>query len=700
MKKSIFLAPSGKNVGLTSTSLGLVHALDQAGLKVGFAKPVAQYNDDSNGCDPSISFLKTIYNIETPKPISLADAQEAIAQGDIDHLMERVVDLCRKCAQEADVLVVEGLVIKDNSPFVARINSEIITTLDSHIVLVAAQNDLSFSEFNRHLTMTSNYYSRVKRSNLLGFILNKIGTADKNYSLENFEEITEKIVNAQSLYCLGRIPWQEGLIEPRVLDVQRHLGASLLHEDGDLNRRVHNITICACSVANAIHSLVAHTLVVVPGDRDDIILSVCMAALNGVPIAGLVLTVGLTPSPEFMALCQTALSAGLPVLCVTENTIETAKKLEELSKDVPADDIPRAEKVTNFVAEHINGEWVAEQLRIDRQKRLSPASFRYQLVERARQRKCRIILPESSDPRTLRAAVICHEKAIARCVLLGDPQEIRDVAEKNSIVLPNDIEILDKNQSLDRYIDILVEKRKHKNLGRRLAASQLEDPVVLATLMLALDEVDGLVSGAVNTTANTIRPALQLIKTSEEAKLVSSVFFMCLPDQVLVYGDCAVNTNPSAEELADIAVQSSDSAKAFGIEPRVAMISYSTGVSGSGADVEKVCEATRLAKERCPDLIIDGPLQYDAAFDSNVAQKKAPSSQVAGKATVFVFPDLNTGNTTYKAVQRSANVVSIGPMLQGLRKPVNDLSRGALVEDIVYTIALTAVQANSNFEFK
>lgn len=701
MKQSIFLAPSGKNVGLTSTSLGLVRALDQAGLKVSFAKPVAQYDDELNdsdpsAVDPSVSFLKTIYDIDIPKPISLADAQEAIAQGDIDDLMEQVVDLCKQCAQDADVLIVEGLVIKDNSPFIARINSEIITTLDSNVVLVAAQNDLTFAEFNRHLTMTSNYYSRIERSKLLGYILNKVGNPhSQSDSYTNFEGVIEKIVKNQAMHCLGKIPWQETLIESRVLDVQRHLNASLLHENSDLNRRIENITICACSVGNALCSLKAHTLVVVPGDRDDIILSVCMAALNGVPIAGLLLTVGLIPSDELIALCQAAFSSGLPVLCVEENTIETSKNLEKLSQDVPPDDIPRAELVTNFIAEYIDGVWVTEQLRIDRQKRLSPAAFRYQLINRARQRSCRIILPEGSEPRTLRAATICHEKNIARCVLLGDPQEIRDVAEKNSIVLPGDIEILDKTRSLDRYIDVLVEKRKHKNLSRVLAASQLEDPVVLATLMLALDEVDGLVSGAVNTTANTIRPALQLIKTSENAKLVSSIFFMCLPDQVLVYGDCAVNTNPTAEELADIAIQSGDSALAFGIEPRIAMISYSTGESGTGADVEKVTEATRLAKEMRPDLCIDGPLQYDAAFEPNVAKKKAPGSKVAGKATVFVFPDLNTGNTTYKAVQRSANVVSIGPMLQGLRKPVNDLSRGALVDDIVYTIALTAVQANA-----
>jgi phosphate acetyltransferase len=277
--------------------------------------------------------------------------------------------------------------------------------------------------------------------------------------------------------------------------------------------------------------------------------------------------------------------------------------------------------------------------------------------------------------------------------LLGDPTEIETVAKSQDFDLPESLEILNPAVIRANYVGPLFEARKHKGLSMEMAASQLEDNVVLGTMMLALGEVDGLVSGAVHSTANTIRPALQIIKTKKDARAVSSIFFMCLPEQVLVYGDCAVIPDPDAETLADIAIQSADSAAAFGVPPRVAMISYSTGESGSGADVEKVREATKLAQAKRPHLLIDGPLQYDAAFMPDVAKTKAPNSLVAGRATVFIFPDLNTGNTTYKAVQRSANVISIGPMLQGLKRPVNDLSRGALVDDIVYTIALTAVQA-------
>ncbi len=333
------------------------------------------------------------------------------------------------------------------------------------------------------------------------------------------------------------------------------------------------------------------------------------------------------------------------------------------------------------------------QLAAEQANRLSPAQFRHSMIEAARKANKRIVLPEGAEPRTVHAAAICHEKGLARCVLLAPREEVLAVAEKIGVTLPESVEIIDPASLIEHYVEPMCELRKSKGLTPEQAREQLQDTVVLGTMMMAQNDVDGLVSGAVHTTANTIRPALQLIKTAPGASIVSSVFFMLLPGQVLVYGDCAVNPNPTPEQLAEIAIQSAESAKAFGIEPRVAFISYSTGTSGAGPDVDAVTEAVAQAKAKRPDLAIDGPLQYDAATVPSVAKSKAPGSPVAGQATVFVFPDLNTGNCTYKAVQRNANVLSVGPMLQGLRKPVNDLSRGALVEDIVYTIALTAIQA-------
>lgn len=706
MKQSFFLAPSGNSVGLTSATLGLVRALDQVGLRVAFCKPIAQHAGKPDVMDPSLLFLSETQQLTPPQPILLSEAQQRLANGEIEQLMEDVVNLCSQTAQDADVLVVEGLVLQDDAQFINRINSHMASTLDSHIILVAAQNNLSYSEFNRHINISANYFGGTGESKVLGCILNKIGAPlDSGASIRAVEDVEEFDVTAsisehlpifsrKNFHCIGEVPWDPALMAPRLSDVANYLSARIINDKGDMTRRVKAVTICARTLPNMLHTLRAGTLVVIPGDRDDLVVATAMASLNGIPIAGILLTGSIRPIPALMDLCHKAFDEGLPVLIVNENTITTAKLLDHMSANVPVNDIPRIEQVMNSVAEHIDSEWLAAQSRLQRQARLSPAAFRRQLVVLSNAKRRRIVLPEGDEPRTIQAAILCHQKGIADCILLGDEEAIKHTAEMNLLTIPDGIEIIDPNIVRESYVEPLVEMRKSKGLSPAMAASQLEDRVMLGTLMLALNEVDGLVSGAVNTTANTIRPALQIIKTSPNAKLVSSIFFMCLPEQVVVYGDCAVNPDPSAEELADIAIQSGDSAKAFGIEPRIAMISYSTGESGMGSDVDKVREATKIAKAKRPDLLLDGPLQYDAASVASVASKKAPNSPVAGKATVFIFPDLNTGNTTYKAVQRSANVVSIGPMLQGLRKPVNDLSRGALVEDIVYTIALTVIQAN------
>jgi phosphate acetyltransferase len=449
----------------------------------------------------------------------------------------------------------------------------------------------------------------------------------------------------------------------------------------------------ARTVPNLLHALAPGAILLTPADRSDIILAVGMAALSQIPVAGLILTGDTEPDERIIRFCRPALETGLPLLRVKTNSYDTATQLYELSTAVPLDDLQRIEDAIDHVAQTLEIDWLISQSKKELDFRLSPAAFLHQLTEKARAAQKRIVLPEGVEPRTIKAAAICARRGIARCVLLGDPAEIQAVARSQDVELPDNLEILNPAEVRSNYVRPLFEMRKHKGLSIEMAASQLEDNVVLGTVMLAVGVVDGLVSGAVHSTANTIRPALQIIKTKPNAKAVSSIFFMCLPEQVLVYGDCAVIPDPDAETLADIAVQSADSGAAFGIPPRVAMISYSTGESGSGADVEKVRAATKLAQAKRPDILLDGPLQYDAAFMPDVAKTKAPDSPVAGRATVFIFPDLNTGNTTYKAVQRSANVISIGPMLQGLKRPVNDLSRGALVDDIVYTIALTAVQA-------
>ena len=479
----------------------------------------------------------------------------------------------------------------------------------------------------------------------------------------------------------------------RISDVARQLDATVINRGDFDTRRVKAVSLCARNLSHILHIFDAGRLLVAPSDRIDVLLTAALATMDKIPLAGIVLTGGVELSDAVLRMCQPAFAEGLPVLRVSTDSFDTATALAQMRTHISGNDVERFNTTLDFIARHLNMELLASRVARDLEVRMSPAAFRYQLSKRARQANKRIVLPEGNEPRTMMAAAACRQRRLAQCVLIGNPKEVSRVARLQGIDLAG-IEVIDPEVVRERYVAPLMEIRKHKQMTEKEARESLEDNVVLGTLMLALDEVDGLVSGAVHSSANTIRPALQLIKTSPDATVVSSVFFMCLPDQVLVYGDCAVNPDPSANILADIALQSAESAENFGIPARVALISYSTGESGSGADVEKVREATALAKAARPALLIDGPLQYDSAAVSDVAAKKAPNSPVAGQATVFIFPDLNTGNTTYKAVQRTANVISIGPILQGLRKPVNDLSRGALVDDIVYTIAITAIQAD------
>lgn len=724
MAKSFFIAPTAKNAGLTSVSLGLLRALDEIGVRVGFFKPLSQAIYGKQ--DHSIHFAKAINHLETPDAIHISEAQNYISRGDKGLLMEKISANYHQIKQQYDVIIIEGIVPTQDQAYSTELNKDIANSLDAEIILLVPMSFLSLphsaEQLDRHIHTAIGTFGSVKK-NIIGCILNKVSQTKSSDPNDNGLHISE---NAQPIeiqtktltldfinYCkefsdnfklIGQIPLQSNLQAPRVKDIAdefnfkpANINTSLKTQPNyDLSRRVLRISICARSVSNLIGALTPGCLLVTPGDRGDVILAACMAAQNGTPLAGLILTGGYQPDPAILSICQPALKNGLPLLITNDDTFETAVKLSSLENKVPLDDLDRINDVMRTVASHLDTEWLKQHCDKERATRLSPSAFRYLLSENARAANKTIVLPEGNEPRTVCAAAICHARKLAKCILIGNSDEIHLVAKSQGIELPSDIKIIDPDLVRQKYVEPMTELRKSKGVSPQMALAMLEDNVVLATMMVALDEVDGLVSGAVHTTANTVRPALQLIKTTPNAKVVSSVFFMCLPEQVLVYGDCAINPDPDAEQLADIAIQSADSARAFGIEPKVAMISYSTGVSGQGHDVDKVREATKIAQSKRPDILIDGPLQYDAAAIESVAMKKAPNSAVAGKATVFIFPDLNTGNTTYKAVQRSADVISIGPMLQGLRKPVNDLSRGALVEDIVFTIALTAVQATQH----
>ncbi|MCQ4346166.1 phosphate acetyltransferase [Pseudomonas stutzeri] len=692
---TLFLAPTGFGGGLNSVSLGLIRALEQAGLKVGFFKPIAQPFPIDQGQERSCLLVERTLNLASPEPLPLEQVERQLADGELDLLLEEVVSRFQQASAGKDVVIVEGMVPTRGSDYAARINAQLAKSLDAEVILVAAQGSDSLKQLAERIEIQAQMFGGARDAKVLGTILNKV---DSDEGVPAFVEALKQqlpLLGSETFQLLGAVPFAAELNALRTSDVAEALGARVLSAGEATQRRVEKIILAARTVPNMAHLLQPGVLVVTPGDRDDIILAACLASLNGVKLAGLLLTGDFGPDQRILELCKAALDGGLPLLGVATGSFDTASNLSGLNKETPADDIERATRVTEHVARHLHPEFLHTRCSLPRELRMSPAAFRYQLVKRAQDANKRIVLPEGDEPRTVRAAAICQERGIARCVLLAKPEAVEAVAREQGINLPAGLEILDPEVIAERYVAPMCELRKSKGLTPEQAREQLKDTVVIGTMMLALDEVDGLVSGAVHTTANTIRPALQLIKTAPGYNLVSSVFFMLLPDQVLVYGDCAVNPNPNATELAEIALQSAESAVALGVNPRVAMISYSTGSSGAGAEVEKVAEATRIAQERAPQLPIDGPLQYDAASVLSVGKQKAPNSKVAGQATVFVFPDLNTGNTTYKAVQRNANCLSVGPMLQGLAKPVNDLSRGALVDDIVFTIALTALQAAS-----
>ncbi len=681
-KTQVFLViPAQKEVGLTSIALGIVSALQRLGVEVGFAKPVAQGLKD-NSCN----FSRQILNIDTPEAIPLDEVAERIASNQTSDLLEDIVALCMKASQNANILIVEGLHADATYNFTAQLNTNIANTLKAEIILVGnASTPHAIADLRLGVRQLTREGGKVA-----GVILNM---APENF---DYEAAKAQIGNVP---LWGAVPETPSLHALRTLDIARHLNAEIVSA-GEINtRRVHHVAVAARSAPHFIPHLQPGALIIVPGDRHEIILTIALAVSRGMPIAGILLTHTSEIDPKLMELVGPVFdSGGVPILRTGSDTFSTARRVIEAPRAVPGDDSERMKTVLETVAEHLNADAISASFRIPENTKLSPPAFRYQLIQKARAAGKRIVLPEGEEPRTVRAAAICTEKGIAHCILLGKREAIENVATLQGITLPEGLEIVDPDEIRANYVAPMVELRKSKGLTPQQAIAQLEDTVVLGTMMLAVGDVDGLVSGAEHTTANTVRPALQLIKTAPGSSIVSSVFFMLMPDQVLVYGDCAINPSPTAEQLAEIAKQSSDSAIAFGIQPKVAMISYSTGTSGTGEDVEKVRLATEIARSKDPELVIDGPLQYDAASVLEVGRQKAPKSQVAGQATVFVFPDLNTGNTTYKAVQRSANVVSVGPMLQGLRKPVNDLSRGALVDDIVFTIALTAIQANAGSE--
>ncbi|MCW2306341.1 phosphate acetyltransferase [Rhodobium gokarnense] len=679
----IYVAPTTVDLGGSTTALGLARALQRHGAAVGFVKPIGDDPAHGEEADESVGFARRILGLDVPDAIPLAEAEATVRGGELDTLLERVVSLVLTASDGMDAVVIEGAALSDAHPLIAELDIIIARSLRASVVPVLLSRNETAAGLAETIADAARRFGwdgappkGVVVTRIAGALAEAIGGADFAATL------------------LGVVPEDASFTAPRLADVVSDLGLAVLASGDMRDARMGEVVVAARSPEHLVERLKPDTLVVTPGDRSDVVVTTAFAKASGMPIAGLLLTCGARIPPALEAFLAPRLN-GLSVLSSDLETFDAVRRLGAVDRRIRAGDDERMERLIDHFADHLDVSVFLTRDLIPEPTAMTPPMFRNELIRSAQAGNRRIVLPEGDEPRTLAAAAICARKGIARCVLLGAAKVVRAAAARHGIDLPDTVEIVDPDAVRRSYVAPMVELRKSKCLTPEQALAQLEDTVVLGTMMLAEGHVDGLVSGAVHTTASTVRPALQLIKTRPGSTIVSSVFFMLMPDQVFVYGDCAINPNPTAEQLAEIAIESAESARAFRIEPRVAMISYSTGASGTGADVDKVREATKLVGERRPDIAIDGPIQYDAASVESVGRQKAPGSAVAGRANVFIFPDLNTGNTTYKAVQRSANVVSVGPMLQGLRKPVNDLSRGALVDDIVYTIALTAIQAAS-----
>lgn len=697
MKKAIFVLPTSKHTGLRVLSSSLIYALQQKGLKVSSFHP--------------------IYDMQ----MSIEEIDAYLLNNRVKDYVELVLNKFYEKSLNFDIMVISGLFRQgDNShklypinSIVDELNVEIVKALSAEVIIASYHGNKPLNDINDEIDYAVR--NLPKQVHIMGVVITKLNApydedgrvsfsltdetvtpnSQGHVTIEMLKELP--IFEKKGLSLLGAIEWDKEKTSPRISDIKNILKLNLI-SNVSLDARVDRVMMCSRGVDNFVDDLTPNALVITSADRSDILVTVCLAAKNGMKIAGIILTAEEYLNAKVRDLCiETAEKVGLAILTTKSKSVNTILKIANIDlMGIPIDDKERIQKVKEVISSSLDRDKIVSVITADipEHQVMSPPAFRYHLLKMARKAKKRIILPESYEPRTLEAAKNCYEQGLADCVLIGDEEKIKKVAQMNGFSLPNNIEIVEIDEIAEaKYLDTLMSLRKHKGLSESMARDALKNPVLVATLMLYLGEVDGLVSGAEHTTADVLRPALQLIKTTPGISLVSSVFFMCMPDEVVVFGDCAVNQDPTAEQLVDIAIQSAESAKKFNIEPRVAMISYSTGSSGSGAQVEKVRTATELLKKKAPELLVDGPLQYDAAMIESVAKKKAPNSPVAGKATVLIFPDLNTGNTVYKAVQRSANVLSIGPVLQGINKPVNDLSRGATVDDITYTIAITAIQA-------
>lgn len=694
MNKGIYIATIEAHSGKSMISLGLMRTLLGKTAKVGYFRPII--DDFKEGeKDNHIQTVLSYFDVKLPYKLSYAFTRSEVIQkrnqGLAGEILDTIIQKYKQVEEEFDFVLVEGTDFTgEGSVFEFDVNVLVAKNLGLPVIIVASGVGKTNEELMGGLQLAYNSFTG-KDVKVLAVVANKIRP-------ENLETIigAMKVSLPEQLEVFA-IPLIENLSSPTIKEIVEELKGKVLFGNEFLDNQTGSFGVGAMQLRNYLTHLKENSLVITPGDRADIILGALQANIssNYPRISGIILTGGLIPEDTILRLIE-GLTQIVPIVSVEEGTFQVANRIGSIKSKIYPHSTQKIDTSISTFEKYMAMDALTEKLINFKPKGITPRMFQYGLIKRAQKQKKHIVLPEGTDERILQAAARLTALNLVDITLLGDEEKIKEKALALGVPLDfSKVEVINPTLSkyFEDYVSTFYELRKHKNVNMDIARDWMADVSYFGTMMIYKGHADGMVSGAMHTTQHTIRPALQFIKTKPGVSVVSSVFFMCLEDRVSVFGDCAINPNPTAEELAEIAISSAESSIAFGIEPKIAMLSYSSGTSGKGEDVDKVREATEIVKQKRPDLKIEGPIQYDAAVDISVGKSKLPNSEVAGQANVLIFPDLNTGNNTYKAVQRETGALAIGPMLQGLNKPVNDLSRGCTVDDVFNTVIITAIQA-------
>lgn len=694
MNKGLYIGTLESNSGKSLISLGLMRALLGKTVKVGYFRPIIN-NISAGKKDNHLETVLKYFDLKQDYQDGFAFTRQEVVQkrneGKSGEILDTIIGKYKKLEETFDFVLVEGSDFSgEGSIFEFDENVTIAKNLGLPVIIVASGKGKTEEGLMGTLQMAyQNFIAKEVR--VLAMVSNKIELTNLNLATEGMRKFLPNDV------AVFAIPLVESLASPTLKEIVQALDGKILFGEEFLDNQSGNFNVGAMQLRNYLKHLKNESLVITPGDRADIILGALQAHIssNYPRISGIILTGGLQPEDSVIKLIE-GLSEVVPVISVEGGTFDVTNRVGAIQSNIYADSIQKIRTSISTFEKYISIDPLIERFVNFKPAGITPRMFQYSLIKRAQQQRKHIVLPEGTDERILHAAARLVATDIVDLTLLGNKEDVYKAAIKNAAPLDfNKIRVIEPTTSeyFEDYIKTFYELRKHKSINMDIARDLMSDVSYFGTMMIYKGHADGMVSGAAHTTQHTIRPALQFIKTKPGVSVVSSVFFMCLEDRVSVFGDCAINPNPTSEELAEICISSAESSRAFGIEPKVAMLSYSSGSSGKGEDVDRVREATEIIRRKRPELKIEGPIQYDAAVDMRVGKSKLPDSEVAGQASVLIFPDLNTGNNTYKAVQRETGALAIGPMLQGLNKPVNDLSRGCTIDDVFNTVIITAIQA-------